>query len=345
MKNLVLDLRHDLRAKRLWPVAVVLLAGIVAVPFVLAKKAEEPAVAPPAPAAEAEAPKADGPAELAQVKLEELGQGTGSSLSALKDPSNPYAPPRKVLEKISAEADGSGAPAEGGSGSDATVNGGSLGGGASADEAPADTGSGGAGGGSTSGGDTGGGIGDTGETGDTGDTGDTPAPPVDGGEKTTTVNYTYVADVTFRANNRRRKIKAMEKLDILPDRANPLLIFLGVTENAGNAVFLVDSTLAAAGEGTCKPSNSNCAFLYLGPGSEHEFTNDEGDSYTLRVDEIRRVKLDDGKANASKKDKKIAKAAVGQPAPARRFALPLLADLVSVSSGGGDHPNNDPDRR
>src|ERR687892_1853820 len=337
MKNFLLDVWHDLRAKRLWPVAVVLLAGIVAVPFVLAKKADEPGVAPPAPAAEAEAPKADGPAELAQVKLEELGQGTGSSLSSFKDPSNPFAPPRKVLDRISAEAKAAEGDAGGESGGDATVKGGSLGGGAGSDDAPSDTGSGDTGGGSTGGGDTGGA---------TGDTGDTPAPPpVDGGEKTTTVNYTYVADVTFRANNRRHKIKALEKLDILPDRANPLLIFLGVTENAGNAVFLVDSTLAAAGEGSCKPSRSECAFLYLGPGSEHEFTNEEGDSYTLRVEEIRRVKLDGKKASASKKDRKTAKAAVGQPAPARRFALPLLADLVSVSSGGSDHSNNDQDRR
>jgi hypothetical protein len=110
-------------------------------------------------------------------------------------------------------------------------------------------------------------------------------------------------------------------------------------------VFLVDSTLQAAGEGRCKPSRSQCAFLYLGPGSEHEFTNADGDSYTLRVDEIRRVKIDDEKAGASKKDQKTAKAAVGQPAPARRFSLPLLADLVSVSSAGGDHSNSDQDRR
>jgi hypothetical protein len=342
MKNFLLDVWHDLRAKRLWPVAVVLLAGIVAVPFVLAKKAEEPTVAAPAPAAEAEASKADGPAELAEVKLEELGQGTGSSLSSFKDPSNPFAPPRKVLDRISAEEEGAGAPAESGAG------------GGSGASSPAPSiegdvnfnigGSGGAGAGPDTGaGDTGGGS-----TGDTGDTGDTPAPPpVDGGEKTTTVNYTYVADVTFRANNRRHKIEALEKLDILPDRANPLLIFLGVTQNAGNAVFLVDSTLDAAGEGSCKPSRSNCAFLYLGPGSEHEFTNDEGDSYTLRVDEIRRVKLDDGKkkAGTSKKDKKIAGAALEQPSPARRFSLPLLADVVSVSSGEAINSNSDSDRR
>jgi hypothetical protein len=261
-----------------------------------------------------------------------------------------------VLEKISAEADGTGAPAEGGSGGGATVKGGSLGGGASADGGSAATGSTDTGasidGGSTGGGGTGGdSSGDTG--GDTGDAGDTPAPPADGGEKTTTVNYTYVADVSFRANNRSRKIKALEKLDILPDRATPLLIFLGVTQDAGNAVFLVDSTLAAAGEGTCKPSNSNCAFLYLGPGSEHEFTNGEGDSYTLRVDEIRRVKLDDGKkkAGASKKDKTVAGASLVQPsarqaaAEHRRFSVPLLADLVSVSSTESINSNSDSDRR
>jgi hypothetical protein len=338
MKNLLLDLWHDLRAKRLWPVALVLLAGLVAVPVVLLKKAKEPAAAPAA-ATTAEKPQSEGPTELAEVKLEELGQGSGSSLSSFKDPSNPFAPPPKVLDRIRDEADGADVPAGSQSaGSGAPVP--SIEGDVNFNIGPD---SGGGAGADTGAGDTGGGS-----TGDTGETGDTPAPPVDGGEKTTTVSYTYVADVTFRANNRRRKIEAMEKLDILPDRANPLLIFLGVTENAGNAVFLVDSTLKAAGEGSCKPSKSECAFLYLGPGSEHEFTSEEGDSYTLRVDEIRRVKLDDGKkkAGASKKDKKkLAGAALEQPSPVRRFSPPLLADVVSVSSGEAIHSNSNSDRR
>jgi hypothetical protein len=335
MKNLLLDLWHDLRAKRLWPVALVLLAGLVAVPVVLSKKAEEPTVAPPAtPNAEQQA-ESEGPAALAEVKLEELGQGTGSSLSSFKDPSNPFAPPPKVIARMRQAGEGGNAESgsDGGGGEPAGV------GGSDPETAP----SGGDSGGAPTGGGTGGGTGDTG-----GDTGETPAPPVDGGEKTTTVNYTYVADVSFRANNRRRKIEGLQKLDILPDRANPLLIFLGVTENAGNAVFLVDSTLQAAGEGSCKPSKSECAFLYLGPGSEHEFTNEEGDSYTLRVEEIRRVKLDGRKGNAaaSKKDeKKIAGAALQQPSPARRFSSPLLADVVSVSSGEAINSNSDSDRR
>jgi hypothetical protein len=331
MKNLLLDVWHDLRAKRLWPVALVLLAALIAVPVVLSKKAEEPAVAPAA-APDAEQAEADGPAALAEVKLEDMGQGTGSSLSSFKDPSNPFAPPPKVLARMR-QAEQPDTPEPG-----PNAGGKPAGGGDSDSKSPS---GGGDSGGGTSGGGTGG---DTGGSG-----GESPAPPVDGGETTTTVNYTYVADVSFRVNNKRRKIEGLQKLDILPDRANPLLIFLGVTENAGNAVFLVDSTLQAAGEGSCKPSKSECAFLYLGPGSEHEFTNEEGDSYTLRVEEIRRVKLGGRKGNASASktnDKKIAGAALQQQgSPARRFSTPLLADVVSVSSGEAINSNSDSDRR
>jgi hypothetical protein len=134
----------------------------------------------------------------------------------------------------------------------------------------------------------------------------------------------------------------MERLDMLPSQENPLLLFLGVSANAGNAVFLVDSTLEAAGEGRCKPRASDCAFLYLGAGSEHEFTNEEGDSYTLRIDEIRKVKVD-GTAAASRS--KSARAAIGSPTPRRRFASPLLADVLSTSNGSETNSTDHQDRR
>jgi len=51
------------------------------------------------------------------------------------------------------------------------------------------------------------------------------------------------------------------------------------------------------------------------------------------------------KANASSKKGKTAAAALsGNDAP-RRFVAPVLADLVSVSSGGNDNSNSDGDRR
>ena len=288
MKNLLIDLWNDLRAKRLWPVALVLLAALVATPVVLSKKAEEPEPAPATPAAATPAePKGpEGPAELAEVKLEALAEGSGSSLSSF-DPRNPFAPPKKALEAARRTAAGS-APStatSGGAGSGFSV--GSSGpsdvissGGATGVDVTPDSGA------VTMPDTSGGGTPDTG--------GDTP----DSAEPKTT-EYTYVVDVAFRANDRHQTVKGMEKLDILPDAASPLLIFMGVTPKAGNAVFLVDSTLDAAGEGHCKPNPAECAFLYLGPGSEHEFTTDEGDSYTLRVDEIRRVKVG-AKASASK---------------------------------------------
>jgi hypothetical protein len=336
MTNFLLDLWNDLRAKRLWPVAVVLLAALVATPVVLSKKAEEPVpAAAPAAAAPAEPKGPEGPARLAEVKLEELAEGSGSSLSSFKDPSNPFAPPRKVLEAARRRAEGSsvGSTAVSGDSGAAVAGGGGPGG--NQLSVGGDVNVGIPGGGATGGGvgtDVGGGTTDPG--------GETTDPGVDTPEPKTT-EYTYVVDVTFRANDRHQVVNGMEKLDMLPSAASPLLIFMGVTPKAGNAVFLVDSTLDAAGEGNCKPSQADCALLYLGPGSEHEFTTQEGDSYTLRIDEIRRVKVG-AKAKASTSKNKTAGAA---SAPARRFVPPLLADLVSVSNGGGDNSNRDRDSR
>jgi hypothetical protein len=310
MKLFLLDLWHDLRAKRLWPVAAVLAVAVVAVPVVLMKSSESPDPAPVPSARTAPDPK-DLKA-LASVKLDESSLERGSSLDTF-DPSDPFRPPKAVTK---ASSDNSDAPSSVTSDGDT----GSTGGG--------DTGS-------TGGGDTGStGGGDTGSTGGGG-----------GGTGTqTTAQYRYVVDVTFSVNGRKRHIKALERLDMLPNEASPLLLFLGVTPSAGNAVFLVDSTLEAAGEGKCKPRARECAFLYIGAGSEHEFTNDEGDSYTLRIDEIRKVRVDGAAAAASRK-KKTARAAVGQPSAVRRFASPLIADLVTVSTGGDADSTDHQDRR
>jgi hypothetical protein len=138
----------------------------------------------------------------------------------------------------------------------------------------------------------------------------------------------------------------MEKLDMLPNQASPLLIFMGVTPSANDAVFLVDSTLEAAGEGRCKPSKSDCAFVYLGAGSEHLFTDPDGNSYTLRIDEIRKVRVGSSGDKAGKTAKagkaRTASAAVGEH---RRFVPPVLADLVTVASGGADDSTNKTDSR
>jgi len=308
MRIFLLDVWNDLRAKRIWPVAIVLLAALVAVPILLAKPAEDPA---PPPAAAVPQAKIDDQRELgrlAQVRLAEEEPGDGSALGVF-NPDDPFTPPDGAVKKESDEA-----PQSDAGPSDTST-------------APsADTGSGGGG---------------------SGDTTATPQPPSGGddGKAPATANYRYVIDVTFSANGRTRRIKGLQKLDMLPNEASPLLIFLGVTDNAGNAVFLVDSTLQAAGEGRCKPSGEDCAFLYLGAGSEHELTNDDGDSYRLRVDEIRKVKVDAAASASSAHNGKSPRAAVGASAPRRRFVTPLLTDLVSTSIDDSDNSTGPTGRR
>ena len=324
MKIFFLDLWQDLQAKRLWPVAAVLLLALVAVPVVLSKSSEAP---PPAPVqAVRKAPDPKDLKALASVKLDEAALERGSSLDTF-DASDPFRPPKKIAKR------------SGEDGGQSSVTSGQQAG-------SADAGSTGSAGGSVgSTGDTGlSGGGDTGSTGGgtTGGTGGSGG----GDTPTQTAQYRYVADVTFSANGNRRHIKGLERLDMLPNEASPLLLFLGVTPNGGNTVFLVDSTLKAAGEGKCKPSARECAFLYIGAGSEHEFTNDDGDSYTLRIDEIRKVRVDGSAAAASrKKDQTTARAAVGAPQAVRRFASPLISDLVTVSSGGDADSTDHSDSR
>jgi hypothetical protein len=309
MKIFLLDLWQDLRAKRLWPVALVLAVALVAVPVVLSKPSEAPAPAPVQAVRKAPDPK-DLKA-LARVKLDSSADDArGSSLDTF-DPSDPFRPPAKITRKKKNESD---APS--------SVAGNSTGGSDGSGSSPGDLPTSGGGTGTTGGGGTGTTGGD--------------------GGGTTTTQYRYVVDVTFTANGRTRHIKSLERLDMLPSQASPLLLFLGATPNGGNAVFLVDSTLQAAGEGRCKPKASECAFLYIGAGSEHEFTNEEGDSYTLRIDEIRKVRVD---ATASASRSKSARAALGAPTATRRFSSPLISDLVTVSSGGDADSTDHQDRR
>ena len=312
MKIFLLDLLHDLRAKRLWPVALVLAIALVAVPVVLKK----PAADPPPPAVEPvdESAKQQDLKGLAKVVLADQEQGKGSKLN-LFAVGNPFSPPESVKEQKKKDANALNSPATADAGTGTSVG---------------DT-VGDIGGGST-GGSTGGDPGGGGNT--------SPAPPVVTKPKTT--RFTYVIDVTFKNGDRKpRKIKGMQRLEMLPNENAPLLLFLGVDAKANNAVFLVDSRLKPTGEGKCKPSADDCSFLYLGAGSEEVLTDPDGNTYTLQVQEIRKIKLirKRAKAKAGTNDRSSGrKAKTSQynrktAQEQRRPFLPqLLTDLVSVTS-------------
>ena len=307
MTGFVLSIWNDLRARRLWPVALALAVALVAVPVLLlkpAKEAPQPAASPakPSPAANRT------PVSLATEGASSLDRFTSK---------NPF---RGVKMQIaSTGTSGAASAATGGSSS---LAGASTGG---------STGSSPSGGGSSGGGPSGGGSSGGGsETGSSPST-ETPSAP-SGSPKKKTTKYTYVADLSFGRSGHLRRHRSFPKLGILPSAEDPLLVFLGVTAKGGNAAFLVDSTLVPQGEGKCKPSAKTCNFLYLGPGSEHRFTDPDGNVWTLRIDAIGKVRVKKAgasKAHASKRPK--AHTATGERHAARRFVPPLFVDLIETT--------------
>lgn len=301
MNIFIQDLWHDLRAKRMWPVAVLLVAGLIAVFFVLRKPAPEQPAADVTPTV-SQVPQRSPGVQVAQEKTLE------SSALGVFDPKDPFKPRARTADEGSSSAPSAAS-------SEASSQASSLSSGAPV----ADFGSGASAGGA---GETGGGG--AGETGGGG--GGAPSAPQ---TRTRTRQYTYVIDVTFKHNGRVRKIKGMQRLEMLPSERSPQLIFMGVDSKAANAVFLVDSRLHGAGEGKCKPSASQCSLLYLGAGSEHQFLGEGGDSYAIRIDQIRRVKVEALRARRASRSK--AHRAASKP---QLFVPPLLVDLVDVASSG-----------
>jgi hypothetical protein len=290
MQDLLLGIWQDLRAKRLVPVAALLLVGIIAVPVLLTKSSAQPAIVEPTAASIK--PPAESGVTLDAADAESSATGSSLDVFAAKDP---FSPPKSVTAAAKKVASASSASKAG----------------------PSD---GAAGGNAPSGGG-----------------GSEPVAPVPAPQRPTTAEYEYVADVTFWDGNRRRNIKGLRKLDMLPNQSSPALIFMGTTGGGGDAVFLVDSTLSTAGEGRCEPNPGNCAFVYIGPGAEHTFTSESGESYRLRIDEIRKVKT---KAAASENGPTASTAVGSDPATEpQRFALPSLVDMVVETTVGSDSSN------
>jgi len=307
MKGFALGVIDDLRARQLWPVALLLAVALVAVPLFMLKPAEE-LPPPPVAAAPSSSPVPGGlpgPEEALEAGSQPL-----VSLAVLNSPSdlenftakNPFKPLEEVASLDPSDALASGDPTAA-----ATTGGGS-------DDA---TGGGGAPGG---GGD--------------GEVPDVPVAPVQPQPPTAPSEparqYTYAVDLTFDGPGPLRRYRNLPRLSMLPSEENPLLVFLGVSASGNSAVFLVDSTLQAqGGEGNCNPSPSECATLTIEPGEEQVFIDDQDRRYVIQIDQIRRRPVSGRAAAASGVQ---ARTAVGEDdeKPLLRRFVPLLPDLLVI---------------
>ena len=187
MHTFLLDLWHDMREKRLWPFAALLMVAIAAVPFTLLEKEQPapPAATPPTSAQTA----AD---KLPTIALDDVSAKSPSNLSEFsqKNPFKPLSDLPKVVKDDTNKTVNLGDSPDSGSGSGGSGSGSDKSGSAS-----------GSGGSSSSGGSSGGGSGSG--------AGSYVGPR--------TTYYTYRADIKFGPAGKAKAVKQVEAFTLLGD--------------------------------------------------------------------------------------------------------------------------------
>jgi hypothetical protein len=252
MTTFLLDLWQDLRAKRLWPVAVGLVVATLAVPVLLFKPASPP---PSATGAGQGAPAS----KLPTVALD--ASSIDNSHLDVFSQKNPFASSGDKLAATVAAATGTGtAP---------------TGAGTPAGASPAGAGSVPTGSSATSSGSSG------------GKGGSSTAGP-DGKSVSPGLHYfTYTADVRFGKRGHLKTYKGVNELDLLPNGNTPIVSFMGVKGGDTAMFFVADPAYSADGEGRCQPTRQNCMFLFLKTDAAHNeetLTAQSGQvEYTLKL--------------------------------------------------------------
>jgi len=227
----ITNVLRQLKERRLWPVAILLVAALAAVPIALAK---EPAAVPPAPPTTADT----GEDVLASqpIVAEATASDRAKRRKVLGTPKNPFAV-TKALTGSEKPPSSDGAN---------TANDPAPGSGSNPASAPVPSS-----GGTTSPGST--------------PYPATPAAPV-APPKVFAPNSLTVRFGDENASAR----KTVKRLQPLPSLEAPVAIYLGVSGDGKSAIFLVDEGVEAVGDGECDPAPDKCETFKLKAG-ETEF--------------------------------------------------------------------------
>jgi hypothetical protein len=251
----------DLVEKRLWPVAVALLAALVAVPVLLGSGGEA-TTSSPAPAT-----PSTGTASRAEVTLDNAapaehlrdgrlrdpfatsgGAGGSSAAATTATAATSTATPSAMAAAASGTAATTAVPTT--SSTTAVTTGGGL---TTTTSAPTTV---------TTTPSTAGTSGTTVST--DSDSGSTPS--TDGVEEPKT-SATYEVSVRFGPTlGERETLRNVARLTALPSPKHPVVALLGVLDGGRKAVFTVSAKATASGNGDCKPSAEDCKTVELREG-------------------------------------------------------------------------------
>jgi len=280
MSSVLRNIATDLVRKRLWPIAVLLVLALVAVPVAIGRGSGEAVTAPPLVPPSAEAGDESALLTLADART---GGGRGGVL-ADNDPFRKVATAKKKAAAAPGTAtpfgeglgSGSGSGAASGSGSGSATGPGDFGalpGLDDIDVVPVD------------GDDLGPG------------TGTPPVPPVKtpagAGDETDAdgvANDSYHVDLRFGPAGAVENRDDVARLTPLPSQADPFFVFLGVLADGETAMFLVSSDAKATGDGTCKPTPESCERIEVKAGDTvfFDFTTPAGETVQYQLD-LRKV--------------------------------------------------------
>jgi hypothetical protein len=259
--SFVRNIISDLVEKRLWPVAIALVAALVAVPIVLGGSSD--AGTPPPVAADAStgnglANHRDA-ARAEVVSLEEQAAGKVQRSGKVRDPFVQHHQPKavdqdtQVKQAVKQVADALAGTLNGGSGH--TSNGGSS---------PAPT------------------------------TPLTPTPPLTPKPAPKPAGAdTYRVKLSFGEAGAEKTYDNVARLTPLPSSDNPFFVYLGLADDKQSAIFLVDADADSEGDGKCMPSADQCEQISLKEGDLEFFELQSGTAgvvqYQLSLTSIKKV--------------------------------------------------------
>jgi len=281
--NAVTNIWRQLVQRRLWPLAVMLIAALVAVPLTLAKEPEPQPELPPA--------QVDTKSELATTPI--VAQASTADRDkrrrVLGTKKNPFAVPKPTETAGPASSSGPTGSTGGSSGEPKLpdLSFGAPSGGSPSTPSPSGP-----------------------------SLGAPPvAPPVE-----RVKHERHSLTVRFGGGDELDRMN-VKKLEALPLGDEPLVVYLGVADGGKSAVFLVDTTVEAQGDGRCMPDENTCEEVHLREGETEFF-----DILDENGEPVEQYQLDLVEIHAAKKG-----SSRGRTASARASSPGALQDRASKS--------------